>query len=151
MRLHSGAWEQDRQRQAASRLNRPLLGTERSPRRPSPARSFFIAQEVCLDCEGDAARFMAEATRFANERCWGTLSCSVFVHPTTQVGHAQLLRAAPAALMRPGAGALSIPACTLPQRANSRAFDDMVAGLRYGAIAVNVSRSRMLCSLDRQP
>lgn len=41
-------------------------------------------QEVCLDSGGDPERFMREAAAFANDRCWGTLSCSVFVHPATQ-------------------------------------------------------------------
>ncbi|PSC73701.1 NAD-dependent aldehyde dehydrogenase [Micractinium conductrix] len=66
-----------------------------------------VLQEVCLDCGGDSARFMPAATAFANDRCWGTLSCSVFVHPATQ-------------------------------RAQRALFDDMVAALRYGTIAVNV-------------
>lgn len=32
----------------------------------------------------DAARFLREAVRFANDRCWGTLSCTVLVHPSTR-------------------------------------------------------------------
>lgn len=64
-------------------------------------------QEVCLDCGGDPTRFMAAALDFANNRCWGTLSCSVFVHPTTQ-------------------------------RQYQAAFEELIAGLQYGAIAVNV-------------
>ncbi|KAL4447993.1 hypothetical protein ABPG75_005212 [Micractinium tetrahymenae] len=46
-----------------------------------------VLQEVCLDCGGDPERFMRETAAFANERCWGTLSCSVFVHPATQRQH----------------------------------------------------------------
>lgn len=48
-------------------------------------------QEVCLDSGGDASAFMVAATRFANERCWGTLSCAAFVHPATQVGRQRRL------------------------------------------------------------
>ncbi|KAL4444976.1 hypothetical protein ABPG77_004026 [Micractinium sp. CCAP 211/92] len=46
-----------------------------------------VLQEVCLDSGGDSERFMREAAAFANDRCWGTLSCSVFVHPATQRQH----------------------------------------------------------------
>lgn len=50
------------------------------PASPAPA------QEVCLDTGGHPAAFMAAATDFCNDQCWGTLSCAVFVHPATQVG-----------------------------------------------------------------
>ncbi len=39
----------------------------------------------------DATRFLAKATRFANDMCWGTLSCTVLVHPATEDDHAEAL------------------------------------------------------------
>ncbi len=42
----------------------------------------------------DPGRFLERATRFVNERCWGTLSCCVLIHPTTEETHgADLARA----------------------------------------------------------
>lgn len=32
-------------------------------------------------------RFLERATTFANEKCWGTLSCSVLIHPDTEEAH----------------------------------------------------------------
>lgn len=32
-------------------------------------------------------RYLERAVAFANERCWGTLSCMMLVHPETQVDH----------------------------------------------------------------
>lgn len=111
---------------------------------PAPPRR---AQEVCLDCGGDAARFMQEAVRFANQRCWGTLSCSVFVHPTTQVARGAAAAGHPrgAAVARSAQGcSTALPAPGPMQRAHPQAFDEMVAGLRYGAITVNVSNAAVL-------
>ena len=109
-----------------------------------------------MDGGGDPAQFMATALDFANNRCWGTLSCSIFVHPTTQVHAAvqrqrlrrvglwlsvhttkyvQTLPRSPRPLPCP---ALSCPALPCLQRKHQAAFDELVAGLRYGAIAVNV-------------
>jgi hypothetical protein len=34
-----------------------------------------------------ATRFLEQAVSFANERCWGTLSCAVLVHPSTEEDH----------------------------------------------------------------
>jgi acyl-CoA reductase-like NAD-dependent aldehyde dehydrogenase len=45
-----------------------------------------VLAEVTLDVDGPA-EFLARATDFANDRCWGTLSCAMFVHPTTQRDH----------------------------------------------------------------
>ena len=43
-----------------------------------------VLQEVALPgTGGDPAAFLAAAVAFANERCWGTLSCSLMVHPST--------------------------------------------------------------------
>ena len=38
---------------------------------------------VTLDVTSPTA-FMAKATEFANESCWGTLSCTILVHPATE-------------------------------------------------------------------
>jgi acyl-CoA reductase-like NAD-dependent aldehyde dehydrogenase len=46
-----------------------------------------VLAEVALDAS-DAASFLERATEFANERCWGTLSCMVLIHPDTQAQHA---------------------------------------------------------------
>ena len=46
-----------------------------------------MLQEVALPCGGDPPAFMAAAAAFANDRCWGTLSCSLIVHPATQRAH----------------------------------------------------------------
>ena len=46
-----------------------------------------VLAETALDTP-DAASFMAEATRFANDDCWGTLSCVVLIHPSTERAHA---------------------------------------------------------------
>jgi acyl-CoA reductase-like NAD-dependent aldehyde dehydrogenase len=36
-------------------------------------------------------RFLEEAVRVANESCWGTLSCSLLVHPATEQAHSEAL------------------------------------------------------------
>jgi acyl-CoA reductase-like NAD-dependent aldehyde dehydrogenase len=41
---------------------------------------------VTLDADG-ASDFLSKATTFANERCWGTLSCVILVHPSTRADH----------------------------------------------------------------
>ena len=51
-----------------------------------------VVAEVALDLGDDhvnasPARFLEEAVKFANERCWGTLSCCVLVDPHTQEEH----------------------------------------------------------------
>ena len=44
-----------------------------------------VLQEVALPgCGGDPAVFLDAAVKFANERCWGTLSCVMIAHPATQ-------------------------------------------------------------------
>jgi hypothetical protein len=71
-----------------------------------------VVAEVTLDV-GDTPggpsvpTFLERAVAFANERCWGTLSCCVLVHPKTEADHASEVK-------------------------------DAIAGLRYGAIGVNV-------------
>lgn len=54
----------------------------------------------------DPAAFLKAATEFANNKCFGTLSSAMFIHPATQ-------------------------------REARSAFDQAVAELRYGSIAVN--------------
>lgn len=66
-----------------------------------------ILSETALD-EKDPAAFLSAATRFCNERLWGTLSASVVIHPDTERDPA--VRAA---------------------------LDQAIADLRYGAVAVN--------------
>jgi hypothetical protein len=39
----------------------------------------------------DPARFLEEAVAFANDRCWGTLSCTLLVHPATAAEHERAL------------------------------------------------------------
>jgi hypothetical protein len=46
----------------------------------------------------DVARFLELATRFANERCWGTLSCCLLVHHVTEDDHSAALARAVADL-----------------------------------------------------
>ena len=53
-----------------------------------------------------ASEFVEAAVPFVNERCWGTLSINVLVHPLTE-------------------------------RSLGPAFDQAIADLRYGAIAIN--------------
>jgi acyl-CoA reductase-like NAD-dependent aldehyde dehydrogenase len=47
-----------------------------------------VLAETDLDAT-DERSFLAQAADFANERCWGTLSCSVLVHPRTERAHAR--------------------------------------------------------------
>jgi hypothetical protein len=42
-----------------------------------------VLAEVALDA-GDPRTFLEKAVAFANDECWGTLSCMMLVHPTTQ-------------------------------------------------------------------
>jgi hypothetical protein len=42
-----------------------------------------VLAEVSLDA-GDPARFLRQAVEFANERCWGTLSCCVLIDGKTE-------------------------------------------------------------------
>jgi aldehyde dehydrogenase (NAD(P)+) len=67
-----------------------------------------ILSETSVGSE-DPVEFLAEATRFANDRVWGTLSAGLVVHPATAAD--------------PTTGA---------------AVERAVAALRYGCVAVNV-------------
>jgi len=68
---------------------------------PASPLSSASPQEVCLDTGGHPAAFMAAATDFCNDQCWGTLSCAVFAHPATQVGVAWLAVAQLLEMVRP--------------------------------------------------
>jgi acyl-CoA reductase-like NAD-dependent aldehyde dehydrogenase len=50
-----------------------------------------VVAEVTLDADKhghvDVPSFLERAVSFANERCWGTLSCSILVHPATEEEH----------------------------------------------------------------
>jgi acyl-CoA reductase-like NAD-dependent aldehyde dehydrogenase len=50
-----------------------------------------IAAEVTIDAPdfggASVARFLQEAVKLANESCWGTLSCCLLVHPSTEAEH----------------------------------------------------------------
>jgi acyl-CoA reductase-like NAD-dependent aldehyde dehydrogenase len=45
-----------------------------------------VLATVTLDAESPVD-FLAKAVDFANERCWGTLSCTMLVHPSTREEH----------------------------------------------------------------
>jgi acyl-CoA reductase-like NAD-dependent aldehyde dehydrogenase len=77
-----------------------------------------VVAEVTLDLadrengmlrEGDhggpsATRFLERAVAFANERCWGTLSCCLLVHPAVMEQHAEAVARAVADLRYGGIG-----------------------------------------------
>jgi len=45
-----------------------------------------VLAEVALDVT-TPAEFLEQAVAFANEKCWGTLSCGIFIHPSTEEDH----------------------------------------------------------------
>jgi acyl-CoA reductase-like NAD-dependent aldehyde dehydrogenase len=47
-----------------------------------------VLAETSLDTR-DPAEFLEQATTFANERCWGTLSVTILIHPATMRDHAE--------------------------------------------------------------
>ena len=49
-------------------------------------------------CGGDPRLFLPAAAAFANDRCFGTLSCALFVHPAMQKEHPAAVDAAIAEL-----------------------------------------------------
>lgn len=53
-----------------------------------------VLQEVGLGSENNVERFLEEAVKFANEKCWGTLSCVVIAHPKTQKKYASAFEGA---------------------------------------------------------
>ncbi len=62
-----------------------------------------LLAEVSLDAS-DPAAFLEQAVRFANESCWGTLSVTVLVHPSTMREHHEALARAIADLRYGGIG-----------------------------------------------
>ena len=62
-----------------------------------------VLAETSLDA-ADAGEFLAKATAFANEDCWGSLSCMMLIHPDTQKKHARAYDAALAGLEYGGIG-----------------------------------------------
>jgi acyl-CoA reductase-like NAD-dependent aldehyde dehydrogenase len=62
-----------------------------------------VLAETDIDAS-DAGTYLAKAVGFANERCWGTLSCCVLVHPETARVHARELDRAIADLRYGGIG-----------------------------------------------
>jgi acyl-CoA reductase-like NAD-dependent aldehyde dehydrogenase len=68
-----------------------------------------VYAEVTLDVGNapggaDPEKFLEAAVTFANERCWGTLSCALLVHPATEENHADALARAIANLHYGGIG-----------------------------------------------
>lgn len=55
------------------------------------------------------ARFLEQAVAFANERCWGTLSCSMLVHPVTEEEHGEEVSRAISELRYGGIGINTFP------------------------------------------
>lgn len=68
-----------------------------------------VLAEVALDAD-DAPSFLRAATDFANDRCWGSLSCALFVHPATERDHAAAVEDAVAKLRYGGIGVNCWPA-----------------------------------------
>lgn len=64
-----------------------------------------VVAETSLEADSEAA-YIDAVLAFANDACWGTLSCMVLAHPQTMKTHAAK-------------------------------FDELIAGLRYGGIAIN--------------
>jgi hypothetical protein len=57
----------------------------------------------------DVDRFLERAVAFANDHCWGTLSCCVLVHPETEEQHTDALAKAVADLRYGGIGVNAWP------------------------------------------
>ena len=65
----------------------------------------FCGVLAVVDLEGgDAESYLPGAVRFANEACWGNLSCMLFVHPKTEKAHPVLVDQAIADLRYGGVG-----------------------------------------------
>ncbi len=56
------------------------------------------------DASPDPAKFLEKAVTFANERCWGTLSCTLLVHPSTEEAHGAAVERAISELRYGGIG-----------------------------------------------
>ena len=46
-----------------------------------------VLQEVAIDSGEYIETFFNQAGDFVNEQCWGTLSCTVLIHPLTEASH----------------------------------------------------------------
>lgn len=72
-----------------------------------------VVAEVTLDAEKhghvDAPLFLRHAVDFANERCWGTLSCCLLIHPATEEEHDADVKQAIADLRYGGIGVNAWP------------------------------------------
>lgn len=62
-----------------------------------------VIAEVAIDGD-DARAFLKNAVAFANDDCWGTLSCCLLIHPTTERAYADSLDTAVASLRYGGIG-----------------------------------------------
>lgn len=62
-----------------------------------------VLAETALDAT-DPSAFLEAATRFANDDCWGSLSCMMLIHPDTAKLHGRALDAAIAGLRYGGIG-----------------------------------------------
>lgn len=67
-----------------------------------------VLAEVALDGE-DARGYLRNAVPFANDSCWGTLSCCMLVHPTTERAHEESVDNAIAELRYGGIGVNAWP------------------------------------------
>jgi acyl-CoA reductase-like NAD-dependent aldehyde dehydrogenase len=68
-----------------------------------------VLAEVAIDAT-TPAEFLAKAVEFANDKCWGTLSCCVLVHPSTEEENAEAFDRAIAGLRYGGVGINCWPA-----------------------------------------
>jgi acyl-CoA reductase-like NAD-dependent aldehyde dehydrogenase len=64
----------------------PEVSTERGEYALSNEAFCGVLATVSLEADGPVD-FLAKAVEFANERCWGTLSCAMLVHPSTREEH----------------------------------------------------------------
>ena len=57
-----------------------------------------VLQQVDIPAGGNAAAFLPKAVKFANEKCWGTLSCTLIVDKDNLKSNAKAVDAAVANL-----------------------------------------------------
>ena len=81
------------------------------PNVPAKAGEYALTNEAfcgilaVVDIDGDdASGFLANAVPFANDDCWGTLSCMLLVHPDTEKAHGAAVEQAIADLRYGGIG-----------------------------------------------
>jgi hypothetical protein len=75
----------------------PEVSTEKGEYALSNEAFCGVLATATLDAESPVD-FLSKAVDFANERCWGTLSCVVLVHPSTRQDHPREFDRAIAAL-----------------------------------------------------